>query len=445
MRRIALLAVVLPFVLAPGCPVRKFEVTMMPAEDGSVHRELTVWTEDGETISAPAEDVLGVAKGAYEDAGSADGNKQRFAATFTEVLPADLVHEGLSNHGFVGTTGCPLGRVVTYVERMPGRNDLYALLAGAEELADTAAQVWVAWARQQPSLQAEPEKLAKLVTFIEHELRNDALNIMLMGWRAVTRGNILEDAELDDEDERVSALWLAEFLGGVSYLVERGYFRPSEVGLLDKDDGRTAVLGVLRRATAAMGYGDDEPWPAALERLRDPDAVEVAFEQGLKLAGLTPAELEQRYAPLMPEIFGTSTRGRVVWQGRAQPLETNGTWDEEKRELSWEAVGRQGCETPQLLYASWAEPDEAFQKEHLGRVMLEGEGLAQYVVWRAGLSAAQRREWSAFVAGLRPGENLVDELKQFRFSAPTTLPSTMPAEGAAGEEVTRGAKLILGQ
>ncbi len=444
MKKFALLAIVLPCVLAPGCPVRKFEITMKKAADGSVHRELTVWTEDGETISAPAEDVLGAAKGAYGDAGSADGNKQRFAATFTEVLPADLIHEGLTNHGFVGTTSCPMGRVVTYVERMPGRNDLYALLAGAEELADTVAKVWVAWAQQQPSLQAEPKKLAKLVTFIEGELRNDALNIMLMGWRAVTRGNILEDAELDQDSESLSGLWQAEFLGGVSYLVERGYFRPSEVALLDKDDGRTAVHGVLRKASAGMGYGDDEPWPAALERLRDPDAVEAAFEQGLKLAGLTPAELEQRYAPLMPEIFGTSTRGRVVWQGRAQPLETNGTWDEEKRELSWEAVGRQGCETPQLLYASWAEPDEAFQKEHLGRVMLEGERLAQYVVWRAGLSATQRREWSAFIADLRPGESLVGELKQFRFSKPTTMPSTMPAQDS-DEGVTRGAELILEQ
>jgi hypothetical protein len=444
MKKLVLLAVVLPLVLAPGCPVHKFEVTMKPAADGGVQRELTVWTEDGDTINVPGDDVLGAAKGAYGEAGNADGNKQHFGATFAEALPADLVHEGLTNHGFVGRTGCPMGRVVTYVERMPGRDDLFALLAGAEELADTLAQVWVAWARQQPSLQAEPERLAKLVTFIEHELRNDVLNIMLMGWQAVTRGNILEDAGIDKE-EHEPELWKAEYLGGVSYMVERGYFRPSEVPLLDKDDGRTAVRGLLRRAAAAMGYGDNEPWPAALERLTDPKECEAAFEQGLKAIGLSTEAAAERYDPLLPEIFGTSTRGRVVWQNSVQPLETNGTWNGEKRELSWEAKGRQGCETPQLLYAVWAEPDEAFQNEHLGRVMLVGERLGEYVAWRAGLPAAQCRDWDTFVARLQPSEELVDRLKEFRFSTPATLPATMPADGAAGEKVTRGTMLILGQ
>lgn len=444
MKKLMLLAVVLPLLLAQGCPVRRFEVTMKPAEDGRVQRELTVWTEDGQATSAPADDVEGAAKGAYGDAGGAEENKRRFAGTFTENLPADLVHEGLTNHGFVGTSGGPLGRVVTYVERMPGRNDLFALLAGAEELADTLARVWVAWARQQPSLQAEPEKLERLVAFLESELRNDALNVMLMGWRGVMRGNILEDAGIDDGDEGQPDLWQAEYLSGVNYLVERGYFRPDEIALLQEDSGHVALGGLLRRAASAMGCGENEPWPAALERLRDPDAVEAAFEQGLAAAGLTSEKLEQRFAPLMPEILGSSTRGRIVWQGRAQPLETNGTWDGEKRELSWEAKGRQGCETPQLLYAIWAEPDEAFQNEHLGRVMLEGERLVEYVVWRAGLSAARCQEWDAFVTGLQPSEELVDRLKGFQFSAPATMPSTQPA-GEGEPEVTRGAKLILGQ
>lgn len=444
MKKLAFFAVVLPFVLAPGCPVRKFEVKMNRTDDGKVRRELTVWTSDDSKISEPVPDVLETAKLAYGDSGNEVDKKYKFAGTFEEALPPDLVHEGLTNHGFVGTSACPMGRVVTYVERMPGRNDLFALLAGAGQLADTLTRVWVAWARQQPSLQAEPEKLEKLVVFLEGELRNDALNIMLMGWQAVRRGNILEDADLDDEDERMSGLWQAEFLGGVSYLVERGYFRPGEVALLRDDGGRVAVHGVLRKAAAMMGYDRDQPWPAALERLRDPDAVEMAFEQGLAAIGLTSEELEQQYAPLVPQILGTSTRGRVVWHCAVPPLETNGAWNEEKCELAWEAEGRQGCETPQLLYAIWAEPDETFQNEHLGSVMLEGERLTKYVTWRAGLSAVQRREWDAFITGLRSSEGLVERLKEFRFSTPTTMPSTQAAD-QADEGLTRGAQLILGQ
>ena len=287
----------------------------------------------------------------------------------------------------------------------------------------------------------EPEKLEKLVTFIEDELRNDALNLMLMGWRAVTRANTLEDAD-PDKGEPGTDFWQVEALGGMSYLVERGYFRPGEVALLHEDGGRVALRGVLRKAAAAMVCEADEPLPPALARLRDPDAAEAAFARGLTASGLTAEDLEQRYTRLLPEILGTGTRGRVVWHCSARPLETNGAWEEEKRELSWEAVGRQGCETPQLLYAIWAEPDEAFQEEHLGRVMLAGERLTRYVGWRAGLSAAQRSEWEAFVVGLQPSEELVERLKEFRFSTPTTMPSSQPVD-QADEKPPRGAKLIL--
>lgn len=446
MKRLAFLAVVPPLVLASGCPVHKFEITMRPTEDGGVQRELTVWTEDGQTVNLPGEDVLGAAEKAYGDDGRADGNKRRFGGRFAEILPEDLVHEGLTSHGFVGTSRCALGRVVTYVEQMPGRNDLRALLAEIGEVADTLAQVWVAWARQQPSLQAEPEKLERLVAFIEGELRNDALNLMLIGWRGVTSGSILEDAQLNDEDERLSGLWQAELLGAASYLVQRGYFRPDEIALLRDDESGAAVAmrGILRKAAAAIGCAEEERWPAALERLRTPEAVVAAFEQGLTSAGLSQDEFEEQYMSLMPEILGTGTRGRIVWQGRAQPLETNGTWDGKERELSWDAEGRQGCETPQLLYAIWAEPDKESQIEHFGRVMLEGERLVEYVAWRAGVSAAQCREWDAFIAGLQPSEELADRLERFRFSAPATMPSTQPAIG--GEpEITRGARLILGR
>jgi hypothetical protein len=444
MRKLAFFAVLLPLVLAPGCPVRKFEVRMNRTDDGKVQRELTVWTSEDSKTTAPSPDVLDAAKLAYGDSGNEVDEKFSFVGTFEARLPADLVHEGLANHAFVGTSTCPMGSVVTYVERMPGRSDLVALLTDAGELADTFARVWVAWARQQPSLQADPEKLEKLVAFIEGDLRNDALNIMLMGWRAVTRGNILEDAALDEENEDESDLWQAEYLGGVSYLVERGYYRPDEVALLHESNGRVVMRGILRKAAAAMGCAEDGPWPAALEQLRDPNAVEAAFEQGLAAIGLTSEQLEAQYAPLLPEIFGTSTRGRVVWQCPAPPLETNGDWDEEKHELAWEAEGRQGCETPQLLYAFWAEPDEPFQNEHLGSVMLVGEHLADYIAWRAGLVAAQRNEWDAFIAGLQPDRDVVKQLEQFQFATPTTKPSTMPADAAAGD-LTQGAKLILGR
>lgn len=443
MKKVALLALLLPLVMALNCPANKFAIVMERTPEGKVQRELTVWTGDGSDASEPKEHVLAAAQSAYGGAGAKVGKKQRFSATFAESLPADLVHEGLPNYGFLGTSACPMGRVFTYVERMPGRNDPAELVATANKLADTVTRAMAAWARAQPSLQQEPEKLERLVSFLETELRNDLLNVLLMGWQAVIRGNALHDVGLDEEDD-VREFWYTESLRAASYIVEHGYFLPDEIPLLSEDSGRVIWRGILRKVAREIGCVDGEPLPAALVRLGEPDEFQAAFEQGLKAIGLTMDEFEQQYASALPALFGNDTNGQVVWRCRIKPLRTNGAWDEEKSELAWEATGRQGCETPQLLFAIWPEPDEAFQCEHLGRIMLEGQRLAEYVTWRAGLTDEQLAEWKAFVAELRPGPELIDRLKAFRFSTPTTKPSTMPTEQAA-DDPTRGAKLILEQ
>ena len=76
--------------------------------------------------------------------------------------------------------------------------------------------------------------------------------------------------------------------------------------------------------------------------------------------------------------------------------------------------------------------------------MLEGGGLAEYITWQAGLTPPRRAEWDAFVDGLQPGPDLLENLKTFRFRSPEPGPSTAPATAPA-DEITRGAKLILGR
>lgn len=440
MRRLVLLVGGLSLCFTLGCPERKFKIAMQRAPDGRVQRELTVWTADGGKISVPREDVLAAAQAAYEGAGTITDDKHGFSGTFTEGLPADLVHDGLANQGLFVSSESRMGRVLTYLERMPGRTDLVELLTVGEQVADTLTRALSAWARKQPALQNEPEKLERLAAFLETELRRDLLNVLLMGWHAVTRATALEEAG-SSESAPGERFWQAEVGRIGAYLVERGYLRPSEIACLT--DGFEPVIrrGVIRKAARALGSGPDEPLPDVLARLDDPAALEAAANEGLAAIGVTEEELDQLFASVLPGFFGTGTNGEVAWRGVAQPLRTNGVWDEHARELRWEARGRQGCETPQLLLAVWAEPDEPYQREHFGRVVLAGEPLYEYAGWRAGLSSAECVEWDAFVESLRPGSGLPEQLAQFRFSdqpsPPTAAPATQPSEPP------RGAALIL--
>ena len=193
-----------------------------------------------------------------------------------------------------------------------------------------------------------------------------------------------------------------------------------------------------------MGHAPSEPLPGPLDELADPNDLGPAFEQGLKEIGLSTEEFSDLVEPVMPGIFGSNTEGTVTWRGMSQPVYTNGTWDSEQRELSWRAVGREGCAAPQLLFAIWAQPDDAFQRSRFGKVALTSESLAEYVQWRDGLGAAKRAEWDAFLESVRPGPELVEQLKRFRFAQPepgtppTSAPATQPADGPP-----RGVRLIL--
>ena len=71
---------------------------------------------------------------------------------------------------------------------------------------------------------------------------------------------------------------------------------------------------------------------------------------------------------------------------------------------------------PVLCYANWNNPDEPFQKTHFGRVLLEGDELSKYDLWRSGLGDQAGQEWDAFLAGLQPGPGLKKQIEAFRLT-----------------------------
>jgi hypothetical protein len=57
-----------------------------------------------------------------------------------------------------------------------------------------------------------------------------------------------------------------------------------------------------------------------------------------------------------------------------------------------------------------------FQTERFGRVLLEGEDLGAYGIWRTGLDRQDAVEWEGFLMSLKHGEDLKKRLDAFHFT-----------------------------
>jgi hypothetical protein len=57
-----------------------------------------------------------------------------------------------------------------------------------------------------------------------------------------------------------------------------------------------------------------------------------------------------------------------------------------------------------------------FQTAHFGKGILDGQALAEYVLWRNGLTEAEGEEWDGFVVSLKPGPGLEERVRAFVFS-----------------------------
>ena len=131
------------------------------------------------------------------------------------------------------------------------------------------------------------------------------------------------------------------------------------------------------------------------------DAFAELIEPGFDLFGPTPDHLAVRLALPSP------------------PIHSNGRWDEESKQVVWEADiedRTNAAHLPFSCYASWAQADEAYQITHFGKVVLTGEDLTRYCLWRHGQNAREGGEWDAFIASLQGGDQWVEELNAFRFS-----------------------------
>ena len=435
-----LLLAAIPLLMATGCPTRKFKVEMTRTPGGHHQRTLTIWTEEDGQDSGPSEEALAAARAAYGTSGAEQEQRVRFEGEFADSLPADLMHEKLANHGLITSVTTRMGAVVTYVERMPGHGNPAELLRGAERLTDMFVRSLVAGFSQVPELAAEPERLEGVKRFLESAFEEDCISALLLGWHTIVRLDFAQTSAGGREDEPsvMEPLFAEELARFVSFAVQRGYLDRSRV-ILD-DDALSAALadGFVRRVAKAAGYARSEPLPAYLAALSEGHQLETLHEKGLERIGISSDEFAEAWRTLLPAFFSNNAEGEVVFNTAQTPRKTNGEYDQEKRTLSWNCRARQGCEPPQILYATWAEPDCGFQRTHLGQVMIEGERLSDYISWLTSLSAAHRREWDAMVTTLNPDQR-DSRLTGFRFS---DAGASQDGEDLQ-EAMTRGAQLIL--
>ena len=192
-----------------------------------------------------------------------------------------------------------------------------------------------------------------------------------------------------------------------------------------------------------MGVPETEPVPASLAFLADETTMEKSFDKYLAGTDLYRAKLKQweEDKKLKPDLkqpepsevvndavgnlvefdlFGQPDHLAVRLSLPSPPVHSNGRWDKAHKQVVWETdiEGRTNASHfPFFCYASWAQADREFQKRHFGRVVLTGDGLTQYCLWRSSQGKPYGDEWDDFVASLRPGRELAEKMDAFRFPA----------------------------
>lgn len=434
------------------CDHNQFELELKPAGD-VLERKLTCkrlgYENDQEVIREFPADVLArIAKGYPERLSPADALTHVFQGRFTGAQPSDLGGAGQ----YLRLTS-QLGAASVYTERYCGDDDQNKQLDRSRVALDRLVDHAIGWFNKE--LSGQPG-LTRLRVFMGRELRSDLQNVLLLAALAVRVADYNEGGA-EEMAARIGQL-----------LIERGYVPPeraaeviSGVYRVELNDRAPELMGYVQRLAARkMGLADDKPVPAALGFLADAERAEKSFEAYLASTEAYQLLLERwqgernknpdasrpepttvvepLFSDLLPfEIFASSSRLEARLVLPVKPFASNGEWQGEQGPLRWSKTAI--CKElglPTYLYAAWSEPDREAQRLRFGKLALQGQDLAEYVVWRNGLGEAEGRQWDAFVAALKPGQDLLARLQRFRFAGePPPGPPDAPTRSLADTAV----------
>jgi hypothetical protein len=428
----------LPFALAAmalvvaGCPRNQYIVQLKP-RGNVIERTLVFYREDGVNTNTGAPQYqpfetgeLAAITALYPAQGlTNDGERHIVRGEFTHALPDDVGGAG----AYTNLT-TSLGEAGFYVERFRGNDDLAGMTERCFKAADRLADLFIGWSRMELGREAGYDKLRQ---FLDVDFRRDLKNLGAYWWEGQLTGSYKTNA---DEEFAVR-------FG--QYLFERGYFTIEEIPGLFRaasgDDPQALLRRIQRLVAGKMGVPETEPVPASLAFLADETMMEKSFDKYLAGTDFYRARLKQweEDKKLKPDtkqpepsevandavgnlvgfdLFGQPDHLAVRLSLPASPVHSNGRWDEALKQVVWETDiedRTNASHFPFSCYASWAQADREYQNKHFGRVVLTGDELTQYCLWRSSQDKQAGGEWDAFVASLQPGSGLVKKLDAFRF------------------------------
>ncbi len=446
-------------VLISGCPHNHYRVTMKTLGD-AMERTVVFYRSDesnpkarGPEFMVPfdADETASIAAFYPEESLTNDGDRHTVAGEFAGPLPGDV-----GGSGWYRNLSTSMGAAGFYMERFRGNDDIAGMIMERFRAADQIADLVIGWSRE---LFISEPGYSLLHRFLDQEFRQDLKNYSFYSW--MDEGSYMSDSTQESEARLIQ------------YFIERRYVEVQEIpGIVQswELEQEKAFCSLLQRFFARkLAIPEGQELPPSLSLFADVEAVEESWSTYLTGTDFYHARLQEkerggakedgRQEPdpdsVMLDLLSTLTESGNTGSGDrltvalslpAEPIITNGKWVESDRQVAWEtelAAKKKVSRLPALCYAGWAAPEEDFQKEHLGGVSLKGEELFSYSIWRAGLEEKNGAEWEKFLAGIRPGENTINELDSFRFSGEPEGSDDKRLDSDTGKILIKAALLSL--
>jgi len=417
-------------LLLGACKSTHYELELRPQQD-KLQRQLATWVEDDESdeFGTLDEETVGRIAAAYQSDIPEDLKARlQFNALVGPRMPNDVGGVGWYNYW-----PSSLGDLYSYSEQFGGNENLVIGVDRGMLAIDRLLAIVTLWLENQFE---DARDLEQMTNALGSEIRTDLRNIFLHVWLdEASPDGVFEDTEL--------LIRLAQ------YLSNQGYFEPTDIPELyrvalasDDDDGELLLAFIARGIATRMGVAPEDRLPPSMQALSEnweyhADAFEYWLENSeeTKAAALEWAADDTSniglnkdgnvaFGKLFEAIYNVdflspgSSSIQVVLSLPQEPLETNGDYDEDIGAITWsdriDDRNDEAAKLPASLYALWVEPAIEFQEQHFGKVVIEGDDLAEYAMWENSLQDKQRKDLREMLARTDE-QSAIDRLLKFRF------------------------------
>ena len=425
--------------LVTGCPHNEYVVELTP-RGKVIERKLVFYRADGAHTngvpnyqSFPSNDLAVITALYPPGAVKGDGAPYSAQGEFAEAMPGDV-----GGAGSYKSFATRLGSAGFYSERFRGQDDWAAMVTERIEAENDFGDLIAGWCRKEFGREPGYKNLRR---FLDMDLRGDLKNLAMYSWSGAISATYKPEAGEE---------FIVRF---GQYLVERGYVKlkdaPDLVQIIQgRDDSRFQLL-IQRLVAEKLGLPESGTLPKSLAFIADSRAFKKSWDEYLAGTDIYRTRLRQwekekkvkpglnkpepsqitsglfeKFIGLDFDFFGSHANDRLTVNLSlpSAPIHTNGKWDQTHKQVLWEGAleeKEKAARLPVFCYANWSNPDDEFQQQHFGWVILGGDELLKYCLWREGLDEPQRNEWETFLSDLKPGGELTNKLDTFQFSSGT--------------------------